>query len=459
MRALLCLIALLSLAGCGPVETSRIADYRTLGELRVATREDIISWRRSEDGSSSGFEHDLLLELGKRLGVPVRFIVYPDVPRALDAVLGGEVHLAAAGLARNERLPLHWSPPLRDVDYVLVGRAESPEIETEADLARRTVSVRRGTVPAEALERMRKRLPALNLHHPARANDSAMLARLAAGQLDLVATDRAHFGLAVQTYPALTVAWDLPISSSIAWALPREGDGGLGEEVAAFLEEAREGSLIARLADRYFTHVRRLSDADVNGFLSRMRERLPRYRKHFQEAQARTGVDWRFLAALAYQESQWDPQATSPTGVRGMMMLTAETADRLGVTDRLDPRESILGGARYYAMLRDNLPDDIAEPDRSWLAIAAYNLGPGHMNGARQIAARMGRDNTDWWEMKKVLPLLARPEYAARLKAGRARGGEAVIMTENVRNYYGILLRLEAPYVPPLEPRLAGGRE
>jgi membrane-bound lytic murein transglycosylase F len=135
-----------------------------------------------------------------------------------------------------------------------------------------------------------------------------------------------------------------------------------------------------------------------------------------------------------------------------MMMLTSETADRLGVADRLDARGSILGGARYFSMLRDQLPDEIPEPDRGWMTAAAYNLGMGHMNGARAIARRLGKDDTDWWDMKGVLPLLSRPEYAARLKAGAARGGEAVIMTENIRNYYGILVRLEAPYSPPLQP-------
>lgn len=453
MPLLLWIAALFSLAGCAPQETPRIADYRTLGELRVATREDAISYRVNPEGRASGFEHDLLEKLGERLNVPVRFIVYPDVPRALDAVVKGEVHLAAAGMARRDRLPLQWSEPLREVDYVLVGRSEAAEINDETDLDGRTVSVRGGTLAAEALARIHKRVPGLQIHYSGRSDDRALIEQLAQGKLDLVATDRVNFALAVQAQPGLAIAYDLPVRSAIAWALPLEAKDDLADEVSAFLTEAREGVLLTRLADRYFTHVRRLTEADVAAFLARMRERLPRYRKYFQDAQIRTGIDWRFLAALAYQESQWDPQATSPTGVRGMMMLTGETADRLGVSDRLDARESILGGARYFALLRQQLPKDIPEPHRTWLAVAAYNLGPGHLNGARQIAARMGKNNTDWWEMKTVLPLMSKPEYAARLKAGAARGGEAVIMTENIRNYYGILTRLEAPFTPPLQAK------
>ena len=133
-------------------------------------------------------------------------------------------------------------------------------------------------------------------------------------------------------------------------------------------------------------------------------------------------------------------------------MLTEDTADRLGVDDRLAPRASIVGGARYFALLREQLPAEVPEPDRSWMAVAAYNLGMGHFNGARQIAASLKRDVHAWLDIKEVLPLLSRPAYAARLKSGAARGGEAVTTAENVRTYYEILSRFEPPYLAPLEP-------
>lgn len=447
-RIIFCLLAGLLLVACAPEKSVRIADFRTLGELRVATRLDAISYRTEADGTASGFEYDLLMRLGERLGVPVRFVVYPDALRAMDAVISGEAHLAAAGLGRNERLPLHWSAPLREVDYVLAGKAGGAEIARENDLDGRKVSTRRGSMQADALERIRQRVPTLQVHYPHRVGDQELLEQLAAGTLDLVATDRVHYALAAQIHPELEIVYDLPVKSHVAWALPREHAADLAQVVEEFLTDAAATGLIARTADRYFGHVRRLTEADIETFLGRIRERLPRFRGHFQEAQTHTGIDWRYLAALSYQESHWDPLATSRTGVRGIMMLTADTADRLGVADRLDPRQSILGGARYLAMIREQLPDEIDEPDRSWMATAAYNLGMGHMNGARAIARRLGKDDASWWEMKSVLPLLSRGDYAARLKSGPARGGEAVIMTENIRNYHDILMRVEAPFDP-----------
>ena len=129
-------------------------------------------------------------------------------------------------------------------------------------------------------------------------------------------------------------------------------------------------------------------------------------------------------------------------------MLTEETADRLGVSNRLDPTESILAGARYVNMLRNTLPATTPEPDRTWQALAAYNLGPGHFNAGRVLAKKKGADPDSWYEMKQILPLLSRPEYYSSLRSGKARGGEAVIMVENIRLYYDIMLRQLKPYLP-----------
>jgi len=141
--------------------------------------------------------------------------------------------------------------------------------------------------------------------------------------------------------------------------------------------------------------------------------------------------------------------------VRGIMMLTGETADRLKVKNRLDPEESIRAGARYLDILRKQIPDSTPEPDRTWQAMAAYNIGPGHFNAARTIGRQRKADVDSWLEMKGVLPLLARPEFYERLKSGRARGGEAVILVENVRSFYDILSRQEAPYRPLTPPKAA----
>ena len=154
----------------------------------------------------------------------------------------------------------------------------------------------------------------------------------------------------------------------------------------------------------------------------------------------------RLIAAIAYQESHWNPQATSETNVRGMMMLTEDTAKRLRVRDRLDARQSIGAGARYLADLKRSLPARIAEPDRTWIALAAFNIGTGHLEDARVLAVRRKLNPDSWSDIKKTLPLLAQTELADDTKYGVARGGQAVVFVETVRAYYDVLLRLEKPY-------------
>ena len=441
-RLALLLIALL-LTGCERAPPPRLLGYEELGELRVATRRDSLSYRIADDGEETGFEHDLLLELGRYLGVPVKFSIMPGSLDSIMSVTRNNAHLAAAGLVRNDRQQVIWSMPIREVEYVLVGRNTPRRMAGEAELANRRIGVRRGSVPAEALEEIRKRVPSIKLTYPIGGGEAELLERVARGEIDLAASDKVNFNLASNFHPELAIVMPLKIKAEIAWAMPKGADPRFVDEVNAFIARIRKNGLLARLADRHFGHVERLDEDDVTALLQRIQTRLPRYKKYFMEAEQITGVDWRLIASIAYQESQWDPLATSYTGVRGMMMLTAETADRLRISNRLDARESIKGGARYFAMLRDQLAPEVGEPDRTWMAVAAYNLGMGHMNGARAIARRLGKDNTAWLPMKSVLPLMSRPAYAAQLKAGPARGGEAVIMTENVRNYFDILSRFE----------------
>lgn len=419
---------------------SRIADFRELGELRVATRIDTLSYR-GDKAYAGGFEHDLLVALGQRLGVPVRFVPYPDTAHALEAVIRGEAHLAAAGLTPDSNLPLAWTTGLREVDFVLVGRAGSRRTALrDDDLDGRVITVRQGTKLAVLMETFKQRIPGLKIAHPApHTDDQKLLMQVATGQVDLLATDQMNFALAKRLAPKLSIVYDLPFKSTVSWAMPLRTGGELSSEINDFLNESAGNGLLASTADRYFGHIRRLDHYDITVFLKRVQARLPRYVSHFQDAGEKTGIDWRYLAAVSYQESHWDPEATSYTGVRGIMMLTNDTASRLGVEDRLDPKQAILGGARYLSMLQSKLPKEVLHPDRMWMTTAAYNIGPGGLNNARALARMLGKDDTAWVELKSVLPLLAQPQYATRFKSGPVRGGEALIMAENVRNFYDII--------------------
>jgi membrane-bound lytic murein transglycosylase F len=395
----------------------------------------------------NGIGRDLVDAFAKQLGFEVRLVVAPDYAALLALLRAGKVHMVGAVPVPGNDPKLSFSQPLLETRQLIVQHASALPADSPGKLAGREISLLPGAPQARTVSAL-KIEPAPLIVERSGVNELELLAGVARRRYDLVASDELHFDIAANSNPDLAIAFELPEKLAYAWAFPTASTA-LREEAAQFIESVKKDGTLRRLYDRYFGHIRRMDTRDIGVFLEHVRGRLPNYRQAFQEAQEITGIDWRLLAALAYQESKWDPLATSPTGVRGMMMLTEDTADRLGVGNRLDARESIRAGAKYLTFLMDDLPDEIKQPDRLWFALAAYNLGMGHLNGGRRFAPGLKRDPNLWVDMKEVLPLLARPEYYERLKSGRARGGEAVVMVENIRNYYDVLSRFEQIYTPP----------
>lgn len=159
----------------------------------------------------------------------------------------------------------------------------------------------------------------------------------------------------------------------------------------------------------------------------------------YKNAADKYGLDWKLLAAMGYQESHWNPKAVSPTGVRGIMMLTLQTAGHLGIKNRLDPESSIMGGAKYLDQIRRRFPEELKEPDRTWFAMAAYNVGYYHVIDAQILARKLGKDPNKWLDLQTVLPLLAQKKWYKKTLYGYARGWEPVKYVTNIRRYYDLL--------------------
>jgi membrane-bound lytic murein transglycosylase F len=276
---------------------------------------------------------------------------------------------------------------------------------------------------------------------PPGTSTADLLEVVASGRLEFALVESTRYTLARRHFPQLDVAFHVGKPVDYAWLFAPKEKRRLNEAAGPFLERIRKDGTLKRLVDRYYSHAARITAVDAGTLIERMATQLPQLKPHFQEAEAVSGLDWRLIAAIGYQESHWDPSATSPTGVRGLMMLTEETAQRLQIRDRLDARDSIVGGARYLALLRETMQARIPEPDRTFLALAAYNLGIGHLEDARILAQRGGLNPDKWQDVRQVLPRLAEPEAFSTLKHGYARGFEAIQLVDNVRNYFDILAR------------------
>lgn len=451
VRTLLGLLAFLA-AGCEYAKPP-VVPVSEGGKLVVLTLNGPATWYEDAHGHPGGFEHDLVSLFAKDLGVAVEYDFVESPARAETLLAEGRAHLSAALLPRRFDLPggLAWGPSYRTAQFQIVWSATFPRPRAPADLAGRRVGVI-GDPFADPLLLSGATIPAHLERLPPDTPPEELLELVAAGRLDGALIDSARFTVARKHFPQLEAAFDVGKPVHYSWRVGRVDQKPLLDRMKAFFARIEKDGTLKRLADRHFAHAARISAIDAGTLIERINTMLPRLKPHFLEAERVSGFDWRLVAAIGYQESHWDPLATSPTGVRGLMMLTEETADRLQVKDRLDARDSILAGARYLGLLADTLPPRIQEPDRTYLALAAYNLGIGHLEDARILAQRRGLSPDKWQDVKLALPGLTDPEAYQRLKHGFARGHEAMQFVDNVRNYHDILARIE-PRDGPLPPR------
>jgi len=355
--------------------------------------------------------------------------------------LSGDAHMAAAGLSVTDsrREYLNFGHPYESVDVHLIYKLGTGRPRSIEDILDRTIEVMASTSHVDILESIQTKHPTLSWTEDADVEAADLLTRVAMGEIDLTIADSPDFNIQRHFYPDLRVALDLNVDDPIAWAFPKGTADSLLAIADEFLIEADRDGMLARVHDRYYGHTKKYDYVGTRNFIRHYESRLPRYRATFEQAGAEWDVDWRLLAAIGYQESHWRSNAVSPTGVRGIMMLTKATADYLGIDDREDPEMSILGGAQYFARQTERVADTVGEPDRTWMALAAYNVGFNHIKDARMIAEWQGGDADNWIDISNALPLLAQRKWYSQVPYGYARGWEPVLYVSNIRAYYNIL--------------------
>ena len=432
-----------------PLKAPRVSGELVILTLRgPSTTQDAPQAGKRKDETLTGFEHDLATLFAKELGLVAKFIVINSHQKLLTALQEGRGHIAAAGLVPNVdlRAKYSFSQSYKLVQYQLIHNKADPKPKSLRDATAKRIAVIAETPAHDLLREMTGEFPGIAIDviaHDSHPDD--LLRRVEKKESNFAVVDSGAFAVSKRLYPDVAVAFNIGRENKVAWAFSPIADADLQQSAVLFFDKIRNNGTLTRLLDRYYGHVNRIEAVDSEAILEKIQTVLPKLRPLFHEAQQLTGIDWRVIAAIGYQESHWDPLATSPTGVRGLMMLTEDTADRMKVKNRLDARESIIGGAKYIVLLRETIPNRIAEPDRTWLALAAYNQGYGHLEDARILAQRLKLNADSWLDVRKAYMKLREPEHFEQLKHGFARGDEAVNFVENVRNYTDIITRLEKP--------------
>jgi len=416
------------------------------GELRVVTRDSPVSYVIGPEGPS-GPEFDLAAAFATELGVDLVIETVDSVSEILPHVIAGNSHMAAAGLSITEsrREFLNFSHPYETVNMHLIYKLGTGKPRSIDDAIGRSIEVMAGSSHADMLLSLRQQgYTDLQWSENADAEVTDLLAAVANGNLDLTVSDSTEFDIQRHFHPDLRVAIDLRLDDPLAWGFPKGKGDSLLARADEFLINADRRGYLARVHDRYYGHTKKFDYVGTRNFIRHYESRLPRYRQMFEEAGADWDVDWRLLAAIGYQESHWRSGAVSPTGVRGIMMLTQDTAKFLGIDDRIDPKNSIFGGAQYYARQTERVADSVDEPDRTWMALAAYNVGFNHIKDARLIVEMQGGDPDTWVDISATLPLLSQRKWYTQVPFGYARGWEPVLYVNNIRSYYNILKWLTA---------------
>ncbi len=456
-RILRTCITIAALSACGPAPTP---PPQPADELVALLRPGAATWYVNADAQNAGFDYDVANLFAKRHGLVLK-VVATGNPSARIAAGDSGAKMGAGAVyrvrsnSRDAKPDLLYSVPYHAVEPVVIYNSETYRPASWVDLAGAKVAFLDGAGLAAALDKVRVEHPEVRWQPMALSSVDALISQVSEGGIDYAVVAANEAEAAHNVYLNFERAFTVAEKLELAWVFP-PAQAALRDKVDKFFGELKRDGTLQRLIERYFTyaHVPRL---DAGVFQERMKTVLPQYRALFQRAQENTGIEWRLLAAIAYQESQWDVLATSDTGVRGLMQLTEETARQLGVVDRLDPQASVLAAAKYLRNLKDKLPQRITEPDRTWIALAAYNIGIAHLEDARILAQKQKLSPDLWTEIRKTLPLLALPEYYEDAKFGYARGGMPVAFVDRVRAYYDILLAHQADLRPRLRMFSAAG--
>ncbi|MCP4486988.1 MAG: membrane-bound lytic murein transglycosylase MltF [Gammaproteobacteria bacterium] len=443
--AILVLVALVFQPGISQKKLTALEKIQQRGYIRILTLNSASTYYLDIDGPN-GFEYQLARWFSESIGVEAGFITVSQFSDLYTELLFGTGDIVAAGLSENESKfssMVNYGPRYYEVKSQVLYRnnnADKNRPRSIEDIAGASLHILRGSSQSALLHRLKDQHSELVWSEVDDITSDELVERADTGQADYIMADSHDIALQRRFFPELRIAFELGEARQLRWAYNQHEDDSLKMAIDGFFVKIEADGRLEQLIHRHYSHVAKFNYSDIQTFTHHMQTRLPRYQAMFEVAADEVGIDWRLLAAIGYQESLWNARAKSPTGVRGLMMLTQITARQMKVKNRLDAEQSIDGGARYFKSIYNRVPDRITVPDRTWFALASYNVGSGHVEDARKITETQGGDPDKWIDVKKSLPLLARKKWYKGTKYGYARGWEPVKYVENIRQYYEYLI-------------------
>lgn len=436
----LALPLLTTLAGCSRApEPGALKEIRMRGELRVVTINSPTTYYLGTHGAE-GLEFSLAQAYSKKLGLPLVITPVSDLAELRASLADGRADIAAAQLTADEALLKvgDAARPYEEVEQLVVYKRGENRPKGTIQLEHARLAVRAGSPQERVLQKL-KGTVAPTIEWTATAPVSAdPMDDVESGQANYAIVDAREYSFARHLYPNVRVGFTLPATRPAQWIV-RKNAPDLLKSVNEFFDDAKHSGLLAQLSSEATGDERDFDYLESRNFQAHISVRLGAFRQFFEQASEKNGLDWRLLAAIGYQESKWDPSAESQDGALGVMMLTSDTATEMGISDRKNPQQNIFAGAKYFAEVKAKIPARIREPDRTWLALASYNVGFGHLEDARILAQSRGKNPDSWPDVRECLPLLAQERYYSRAKRGYARGWEPAQFVDRVQRFLTLL--------------------
>ena len=414
---------------------NRIAAIKERGELRVSTVLSPLTYSTFND-KDIGLDYELAQQFADYLGVKLKITVRQNISQLFDDLDHGNADMLAAGLVYNSERSKNYQPgpTYYSVSQQMVYRVGNTRPRNLSNVTADKLTVAPGQVVISDLQSLKEtKYPDLSWTVDEKRGSVDLMQAVIDGKLDYTIADSVAIGLFQRVHPELAVALDITDEQPVTWFSLQDDDNTLSAAMLDFFNNMNEDGTLARLEEKYLGHGDDFDYVDTRTFLRAVDNVLPDLRPLFEKYASE--IDWKLLAAISYQESHWDPLATSPTGVRGLMMLTRNTAQSLGLSDRTDAEQSISGGMRYIQDMMTKVPESVPQEERIWFALAAYNMGYAHMLDARALTAKQKGTPDSWADVKQRLPLLSQKPWYSKLTYGYARGHEAYTYVENIRKY------------------------
>lgn len=419
-------------------EANRYNQIQQRQSLKVGMINHPLSYFVGAEGTA-GIEYELAKNFSEFIGVNLEVKTFENSAELFDALDRSQIDIAAAGLPYQAEQATNYQigASYYSTSWQVVYKKGTQRPYSFTDL-KDELTIPAGSSVLPILQNLAELHPNLKWKISEQFTQEELLLQVADGIIPYTIAVSVDVSAAQHIKPDVAIGFDLTDEKPVVWYLQNNVYSELQAAVLEFMNKANESGLISRIEEKYFSHLSRFDYVDSQSYLRAIENVLPKYQHLFEKY--RGNLEWQMLAAIAYQESHWDPNATSPTGVRGIMMLTKDTADRMKVRNRTDPEQSIRGGAEYLHMLMQQLPETIKSEDKIWFSLAAYNMGYGHLLDIRRLTKQLGGDPDNWLDVKKNLPLLSEKRYYTKLKYGYARGFEALQYVENIRRYYNSIL-------------------